>query len=75
MNDLWYFDTYVNSWTFVVGDRDTNADAVSGNVGEFSPTFRPEGLQHMCAWKDGGDRSLFIFGGERGKPILSNTHE
>ncbi len=73
MNDLWTFDTTTNTWTFVAGTNLTDAPAVSGNPGAFSPAFHPAGVQDMCGWLDFSGRSFNIFGGvTAGKSLFSN---
>jgi hypothetical protein len=69
-NDLWYFDTANNEWTWVNGSGQPSSSGSYGTQGVASATNLPPGRAEAAGW---GDKTgnLWVFGGI---PISSITN-
>ncbi|MFO0319853.1 MAG: kelch repeat-containing protein, partial [Neisseriaceae bacterium] len=62
LNDLWKYDIYTNTWTWVSGGNQINQFGNYGIKGVASSTNMPGSRDSLVSWKDGSG-NLWIFGG------------
>ena len=62
LNDLWFYDVFLNQWTWVSGDNTSNHLAVYGTQGVSNPANKPGGKRGSVAWID-NNGYIWIFGG------------
>ncbi|RZI55147.1 MAG: hypothetical protein EOP14_07005, partial [Pseudomonas sp.] len=65
MNDLWYYESSMNSWHLVKGSLDVNSAGDYGAVGAPDPANLPPPRMGAATWTD-ANANMFLFGGLNG---------
>lgn len=63
INDLWYFNTQTNEWTWISGDSTRNSGGNFGALGVSAASNMPPARSGNCTWVD-RDNVVWIFGGQ-----------
>jgi N-acetylneuraminic acid mutarotase len=62
LNDLWKYDTGLNEWTWVSGDKATGQNGIYGTEGEPNPDNKPSARYGATGWRDARG-NFWLFGG------------
>ncbi len=62
LNDLWKYNPSTNQWTWVAGDKNTQANGTYQSKGAPSPVNKPGARQNAVSWTD-NKGNFWLFGG------------